>query len=215
MARMTKRRAPQYQKGAEDAAQFLFSNTQWLLRELSDEKLDLRTAYKLLQDRLEPEGQRLCDFGDTASSTMDNFLQTLILAADRGKVRIGVIDMSQNIRTGGSAIININSVLVRVKQIIGDAQGLNSSKKTELDGLVESMRVELEKLDPMYTDQAEAIASALEYAVANGSKTERKRDILQFAVDNLSSAAKLVKDVAPAIVTISETIGSFLLGLLS
>ena len=48
----------------------------------------------------------------------------------------GDLNVENNISVGGSAIININSTLNNVTQAIGEAPGLNSAQKSELEGLV-------------------------------------------------------------------------------
>ena len=57
--------------------------------------------------------------------------------------------MGHKINVGGSAIINIDSVLSNVTQTIGAAPGLDSAQKSQLEGLVQSLRADLDKLPPL------------------------------------------------------------------
>lgn len=123
--------------------------------------------------------------------------------------------MGHKINVGGSAIINIDSVLSNVTQTIGATPGLDSAQKSQLEGLVQSLRADLDKLAASHTDETKAIAEALEKAVANASKApqDRKQGLLQLSAKGLKDAAELVKDVAPTILNTAHLISNFIVGL--
>jgi hypothetical protein len=127
----------------------------------------------------------------------------------------GAVHMGHEIKVGGSAIINIDAVLTNVSQTIGSATGLDSSQKSKLDSLVESLKADLAKVKESHADEAKAIAESLDRAVANAAKPpqERKESLLRLSVNGLKEAAALVASVAPNIVTTATLIAKFIMGL--
>lgn len=138
-----------------------------------------------------------------------------IVQGDVVTTKIGDISMENNINVGGSAIINIDSVLENVTQTIGESSGLNQLQKSELDLLVASMKADLDKIKEDHAAEAEAVAEALKKAVANASKpeAERKQSILEVSAKGLKDAAELVKDIAPNLLTTAGLIAKFIMGL--
>lgn len=127
---------------------------------------------------------------------------------------LGDFHVGHNINVGGSAIINIDAVLTNVTQAIGTAPGLNSTQKTELESLVQILKVDLDKLKASHADETKEIADALEKAVANAAKApaERKQSLLQLSAKGLKEAAELVKDTAPSILATARLIADFIVG---
>ncbi len=121
--------------------------------------------------------------------------------------------VENNISVGGSAIININSTLNNVSQAIGEAPGLNSTQKAELEGLVSSLRTEIDAIKASHVDEAREIASALEKAIATAARAEKKRSLLTLSAKGLKEAAELVADVAPKILATAMLIAKFITGL--
>ncbi len=128
---------------------------------------------------------------------------------------LGDVHMGHNINVGGSAIINIDSVISNVTQTIGSAPGLDSTQKSQLEALVQSLKADLDKLKASHVDETKEIAEALEKAVANAAKPpqERKQSLLQLSAKGLKEAAELVKDTAPSILTTAGLIAKFIVGL--
>ena len=127
----------------------------------------------------------------------------------------GEIRMGHNINIGGSAIINIDSVLSNVVQTIGAAQGLDATQKSQLDQYVQSLKADLDGLKSTHPGEAELIADALSKAVAQATKPaqERKPGFLKLTAEGLRAAAELVKDVAPSILATAGLIAKFVVGL--
>jgi hypothetical protein len=146
--------------------------------------------------------------GDIKSARIDKIIQKSV-------VQLGDTHVSNNINVGGSAIINIDSVLKGVTQTIGGAPGLDKGQKTELERLVNSLKSDLEAVKANHADEVKEITTALEKAVANASKPlqERKKSILELSAKGLKDAAETVKDVAPAILTTAGLIAKFITGL--
>ena len=146
--------------------------------------------------------------GNIKSALIDKVIQKSV-------VQLGDTHVSNNINVGGSAIINIDSVLKGVTQTIGGAPGLDKGQKTELEGLVNSLKSDLESVKATHADEVKEITSALEKAVAHASKPpqERKKSILELSAKGLKDAAETVKDVAPAILTTAGLIAKFITGL--
>jgi hypothetical protein len=137
------------------------------------------------------------------------------LLVRKSVVQFGDTHVKNNINVGGSAIINIDSVLNNVNQTIGGAPGLNEAQKSQLDSLVTSLKSDLEALKASHADEVQEIASALEKAVANAAKSqqERKKSLLELSAKGLKEAAELVKDVAPAVLLTAGQIAKFIAGL--
>lgn len=130
-------------------------------------------------------------------------------------IEIGDIHVGHNIDVGGSAIINIDSVLTDVVQTIGGASGLAPAEKDELDSLVRSLTSDLDRIKVAHPDEVKAIADALKGAIANATKAppERKQSFLELSAKGLKDAAELVKDVAPSVLTTASLIAKFVVGL--
>ena len=130
-------------------------------------------------------------------------------------VQFGDTNVANNINVGGSAIINIDSVLKGVTQTIGAAPGLNDPQKTQLQSLVNSLKSDLETVKTSHADEVKEITTALERAVANASKPqqERKQRLLELSAKGLKEAAELVAEVAPKILSTAALIGKFIVGL--
>jgi hypothetical protein len=127
----------------------------------------------------------------------------------------GDVHMGHNIRVGGSAIINIDSTLTNVTQIISDSPGLDAGQKSQLQSMVESLKADLDSLKNTHTDEAKVIADALEKAVSAAAKPapERKRNLLTLSAKGLKDAAELVKDTAPSILATATLIAKFIVDL--
>lgn len=141
---------------------------------------------------------------------IDQFVQQSVVTQNFGGVHVG-----HNIEVGGSAIINIDSVLNNVTQTIGAAPGLDSSQKSQLEALVASLKTELHKLPASHADETKEITGALEKAVASAARPpqERKRSLLELSAKGLKDAAELVGDIAPTILTTAGLIAKFIVGL--
>jgi hypothetical protein len=128
---------------------------------------------------------------------------------------IGDVHMGHKINVGGSAIINIDASLSNVMQTIGASAGLDSTQKSQLEALVQSLKTELEMLKASHADETKEIAEALEKAVTSATKPphERKKSLLQLSANGLKEAAALVKDIAPNVLTTADTIAKFIVGL--
>ncbi len=127
----------------------------------------------------------------------------------------GDVHMGHKIHVGGSAIINIDSVLTSVTQTIGDSSGLDAGQKSQLQSMVETLKAELEKLKNTQADEAKAIADALEKAVSTAARPapERKQSLLTLSANGLRDAAELVKDTAPSILATATLIAKFIVDL--
>ena len=123
--------------------------------------------------------------------------------------------MGHKINVGGSAIINIGTVLSNVTQTIRSAHGLNPEQKSRLEELIRPLKADLDNLKSNHPEEAKEIAEALEKVVAHAAKPaeERKKSFLELSAKGLKEAAELVKDVAPSILTTVGLIAKFVVGL--
>lgn len=128
---------------------------------------------------------------------------------------LGEIHMGHKINVGGSAIINIGTVLSNVTQTIRSAHGLNPEQKSRLEELIRPLKADLDNLKSNHPEEAKEIAEALEKVVAHAAKPaeERKKSFLELSAKGLKEAAELVKDVAPSILTTVGLIAKFVVGL--
>ena len=72
---------------------------------------------------------------------------------------------------------------------------------------------EIDAIKAGHTDEAAAITQALDKAVTDAAKPERKKPILALSVKGLKDAAELVADIAPKVLTTATLIGKFITGL--
>jgi hypothetical protein len=82
-----------------------------------------------------------------------------------------------------------------------------------IEGLVNSLRAQLDAIKASHADEVQEIAGALQKAVATATKPERKKGLLTLSAKGLKEAAKLVADVAPKVLTTATLIGKFITGL--
>ncbi len=81
-------------------------------------------------------------FGGTIHvDRIDQFVHESVITQQFGDIHVG-----HKIKVGGSAIINIDSIIRDVTQTIGIAPGLDSTQKSQLEALVQSLRADLDKL---------------------------------------------------------------------
>jgi hypothetical protein len=127
----------------------------------------------------------------------------------------GSVHMGNNIHVGGSANINIDSVLTNVTQTIGSAKGLKKAQKSQLNTMVQTLTADLEKLKATHAEETKEIADALQKAIANAAKPkeERKQNLLQLSANGLKEAAGLVKDIAPTVLKTAGQIAKFIVGI--
>lgn len=123
--------------------------------------------------------------------------------------------MGNQVNVTGHAIVNIDSVLKGVTQKIGETEGLDSAQKAQLEPLVQLLRAELERIKASHKDEVAEIALALQKAVAlaDRPREERKPNLLKLSAEGLKSAAALVGDVAPAVISTAASIAKFITGL--
>ena len=127
----------------------------------------------------------------------------------------GEVHMGHKINVGGSAIINIDSVLSNVTQMIGAVEGLDAAQKSQLVQYVQSLKADLDNLKSTHPSEVELIADALRKAVTQATKPpqERRPGFLELTANGLKEAAALVKDVAPSILATAGLIARFVVGL--
>lgn len=108
----------------------------------------------------------------------------------------------QNIIISGDlrgAIVNLNSSLTSVTQIVNESPIINERDKEQLTELVTALKNEVKLLSPDHYEQAETIVEYTERAASQLKKQSPNRRILQLDLEGLEKAASTVEKIAPAI----------------
>jgi hypothetical protein len=161
------------------------------------------------------DGCTLKDVVERGQGQARKLRQTKIVA-DAGQSGIVVIDSEINMNgsniVGGNAIINIDSTLNNVKQIIQGAPEMSAEHKRHLEELVGCLRSELEQLKASHGDRSAEIAEALHKMLGHASRPAKQVDqgLLSVSIKRFKDAVDLVADVAPKLVSVAWTIASVL-----
>jgi len=125
------------------------------------------------------------------------------------------VNMSHNINVGGSANINIDSVLTNVNQTIGQTDSLAPNKKDELKELVATFQKELDSIKQSHAAETAMIAQRLQEIVNGATQPPEKRNkkLLEISGKGLMDAAETVEKIVPGLLTTARLIGQFVLGL--
>ena len=84
--------------------------------------------------------------------------------------------MNNSVNVGGSAIINIDSVLSNVQQTLQQSAGLTGEKKSELENLVAELRKEIEQIKVSHAQEATLITQRLQEVVQGAAQEPQKRN---------------------------------------
>lgn len=141
--------------------------------------------------------------GHGAAAVINNFYQKEVY-------------MSTNqISTGGSANINIDSTLTNVTQTIANSGSLAAPQKDELKSLVAAFEAELEKIAQTHAAETALIRSRLSETVAAATRPaeQRSKPVLEITSKGLTEAASTVGKILPGLLTSAGLIAKFVVGL--
>jgi NTE family protein len=123
--------------------------------------------------------------------------------------------MNNSVNVGGSAIINIDSVLSNVQQTLQQSAGLTGEKKSELENLVAELRKEIEQIKVSHAQEATLITQRLQEVVQGAAQEPQKRNstLLNLSGKGLVEAAETVGKIMPKLLTTAQLIAKFIVGL--
>jgi hypothetical protein len=97
-----------------------------------------------------------------------------------------------------SSIINIDSTLTNVKQMVGTLTDTPPDQRKKLEDLVDELRQQLAQAPAEKKSEAEAIAKLTEELVAK-AKNHQPKPLIEMAIKNLKEAGSWVVDTLPKV----------------
>ena len=102
------------------------------------------------------------------------------------------------------------SLIERIERKIENAAGMSSENKEELMKLLRTLRREVGSLEGKHGDSAESIAGFAGAAAHEAMRTETNPQLLQLAMDGLTSSVEEVESEHPQLVEITNSICTML-----
>lgn len=136
-------------------------------------------------------------YGDPANYTVDLFT---IMQAIENDFTIADPPGYGNIHIENlhASMVNIQSTLSHVSQVIGEAAGVPDDYRKELQELIETLTGELEQVPP---EQAEAITDQVNVLSQQVSRDTPNKISVRATSEALRVAAQTVKEIAPNVLT--------------
>ena len=101
-------------------------------------------------------------------------------------------------------------IIERIETKINQSAGISDESRTELVGLLTTLRSEMSELEKTHGDQAESIAGFAGAATHEAIRDETNPHLLQLAIDGLTSSVEDVEAEHPKLVEISNAICTML-----
>jgi ATP-dependent protease HslVU (ClpYQ) peptidase subunit len=102
------------------------------------------------------------------------------------------------------------SLIERIERKIENSKGMSSENKEELIKLLKTLRSEMVNLEEKHSDNAESIAGFAGAAAHEAMRTETNPQLLQLAMDGLTSSVEEVESEHPQLVEITNSICTML-----
>lgn len=127
------------------------------------------------------------------------------------------ITMGHVIKSGDQSIINVDSRVGDITQVIGDSNNLTSAEKAALSEPLEELKTLLDAQRTANADEIALIEQRLAELMQQVDKpaAERKKSLLEVSASGLKEAAKTVAEMAPDILTVVGKIAAFAVGLVT
>ena len=103
-----------------------------------------------------------------------------------------------------------NAIIERIEAKINQSAGISDESRTELVGLLSTLRSEMTELEKTHGDQAESIAGFAGASTHEAIRDQTNPHLLQLAIDGLSTSVEEVEAEHPKLVEISNAICTML-----
>jgi hypothetical protein len=103
-----------------------------------------------------------------------------------------------------------NAIIERIEAKINQSAGISDESRTELVGLLSTLRSEMTELEKTHGDQAESIAGFAGAATHEAIRDQTNPHLLQLAIDGLTTSVEEVEAEHPKLVEISNAICTML-----
>ena len=148
------------------------------------------------QEEVETYASLLVDMaslkGHYESSTRQIFSKEIVMG---NKINFGNV-------TG--SIVNVDSMLEQVTQMIGSSSNMDEMEKKQLTELIEQLKIELQKAPSTKKEEAEALAKSAKSLVEAGTKAQPNKTTVKITAEGLKKAAENIAGVMPAVLTIAS-----------
>jgi hypothetical protein len=108
------------------------------------------------------------------------------------------------------SIVNIQSTMSNVTQMINAAPAIEQSTKDQLLQLVQELTTELEKAPADAADDVEVLANEAQMVITDATKDKPNRKIIQIRLEGLRTAATDLATVVPSVLPIAIKIADLL-----
>jgi hypothetical protein len=135
-------------------------------------------------------------------SSVTNIGKQIIIQGD-ATMSGDTFNMSGNF---SGAVLNIKSKLDNVTQTVNNMPNTDSSERQELQGLIEQLKAELEKVPPELESEAEAVAQTTELLIETASADKPNKTMIEITGEGLKKAAENIAGVMPTVLTIATQI---------
>jgi NTE family protein len=125
------------------------------------------------------------------------------------------ITMGHVIKSGDQSIINVESQLGDITQVIGDSNHLSSAEKAALGEPLDELKGLLEQQRQEHADEVALIEQRLVELLKQVDKPaeQRKKSLLEISASGLKEAASTLSEVVPSLLPVAAKIAAFAVGL--
>jgi hypothetical protein len=113
------------------------------------------------------------------------------------------------------SILNIESTLSNVSLLIGAAQHVDNTRKTELQNLLAQLTAELQKVPAEQSSEAKVVAEIAKTTVEQAIKEQPNKTLLNIRAEGLKLAASDLAAVLPTVLPIARQIAETVMKLVS
>ncbi len=127
------------------------------------------------------------------------------------------ITMGTTIKSGDQSIINVDSQVGDITQVIGNSNNLSSDEKAALAGPMAELKTLFDAQRAAHADEIALIEQRLAELMKQVDKPAeaRKKSLLEVSAEGLKEAAKTLAEAAPDILGVVGKIAAFAVGLVA
>jgi hypothetical protein len=114
---------------------------------------------------------------------------------------------------GNNNVVNINSTLTSVTQLVQTNFNIDSSSKQKIADLLDQLSDVLKDLPGENVDDGETVAELAKKLIENATKEKPNKKLIEISAEGLKKAAKDLEIIIPSVLLISEKLISFILSL--
>ncbi|MCB0197068.1 MAG: hypothetical protein KDJ65_34285 [Anaerolineae bacterium] len=106
------------------------------------------------------------------------------------------------------AILNVNSTLNNVNQVIDSTSHIDQPEKDQLKSLIQELNKALQSVPSEKAEEAEAVAETAQTLIETATKDKPNKAMIKITAEGLKQAARNIADIMPPVLTIATEITS-------